>query len=675
MKTHTIFPFLLLRVSLVNKGSRYIFFSFLLFFLLLSPLSAQQLINNKGNRNQSYPVITETNPDIVALINQVSQDSIESHIRYMQQFHRIANTPAAFEVQNYLVNQFESYGYEDISLHTFYCPPWSLSQDTIAAANVVVLKKGLVFPDEYIIICGHYDTYDGPGADCNASGTAGILECARLLKDFPTKRSIIFVPFNATEMYLVGSHPFAEMCAAKNMNILGVFNLDMIGFYPEDMGNITMGTGYSYISKNLFDYYSHVANLYLPNIPTFQFSFGDEHGEQWSFHIFGYPGLYIGDTEYLTKNPYVHTLSDTLGSGVNRLDLAKAFVQAVISATAELANAWLPPQKLSACQGIDKITVSWDNDGESSSYKIFKNNVLLEETKNNFYEDYDVELENKYEYFVIAVNGTTGKETAPSNKDKVTFVAPLQLPYSNDFKVDKYGFEQTDWALKEYVNKSTLCNASGYTLFPDNYLSIAELDWFSIPNNIENISISFKWAGNIVGEWYQAAYIHKHDWNNAGMWFEVTNDRKTWHKLAYISGKNNSWIDCEFSLNDYIGSDFFQARFRLESSGHYDRKYTKRANITDVEIVFTEGNGIGKYESPYLTNLFVSPNPTTGIVTITTFQENDYQISVYDLMGKQLFQQDAFRDGSLDISFLAKGTYLVVASLPKHSVAKKLVVF
>ena len=42
--------------------------SLLLFFLLFFPftftLSAQQLINNKGNRNQSYPVVTETKPEI-----------------------------------------------------------------------------------------------------------------------------------------------------------------------------------------------------------------------------------------------------------------------------------------------------------------------------------------------------------------------------------------------------------------------------------------------------------------------------------------------------------------------------------------------------------------------------------------------------------------------------------
>jgi hypothetical protein len=637
--------------------------------LLFLTLSAQaQLINNKGNRNQSYPVITETKPEIVNLIHQVSQASLESHIRFMQTFHRIANTPAAFEVQNYLVDQFESYGYEDVSLHTFYCPPWWLSQDTIAAGNVVVVKKGAEFPDEYIIICGHYDTYDGPGADCNASGTAGILECARLLKDFPTKRSIIFVPFNATEMYMVGSHPFAKMCATENMNILGVFNLDMIGYHPENQGNIVMGTGYSYISKNLYDYYFHVANLYLPNVPTIRFIIEDVHGEQWSFHIKGYPGLYIGDIEFLNENPYVHTLADTLGSGVNRLDLAEAFVQAVISATAELANACLPPQNLSACSGFDKITVSWDRSGDYNSYKIYKNNTLLGETTENIYVDYEVEVGKKYEYYVTDLNN------APSYKDEVILVAPLQLPYFNNFSENKYGFEQSDWILKKLNGKNMLCNTNGSGKFPDNYLSIADLDWFPIPDNTDNISIRFKWMGTIIGEWFQAASIHKHDWNNAGMWFEVTNDRKTWHKLAYISGRVNEWKDYEFSLNDFKNNDFFQARFRLESSGVPNQSYSKIVRITDVEISYTLGISDANDHPFYISSFNFTPNPTSAYINIVTNQPEPYHIAIYDMTGLIIFTQDSFNDGTLNVAQLKPGNYLIVASTKQHRMARKLVI-
>ena len=86
---------------------------------------------------------------------------------------------------------------------------------------------------------------------------------------FIFKRSILYIPFNGEERWMVGSYPFVQKCARENMNILGVFNLDMLGFWPgPEYGALTMYSGYSYISEQLFNYYQHVANLYIPEMPT-----------------------------------------------------------------------------------------------------------------------------------------------------------------------------------------------------------------------------------------------------------------------------------------------------------------------------------------------------------------------------------------------------------------------
>ena len=647
------------KLQVTKKILLFCFSAFLLFCL-----NAQQLIDNKGNRNQSYPVITEKNPEIVSLINQVSKDSIESHIRYMQQFIRDAKEPAALTVQNWLIDHFESYGYDrdkDIYIHYF-----THNYQQLAAGNVVVIKEGSEFPDEFIMITSHYDHPDGPGADDNASGTAGVLECARLLKDFPTKRSIMFVPFNAEELWMVGSMPFAQKCATENMNIIAHLNMDMIGWFPPGNPNTIMASGYSYISESLFNYYQKTANIYIPEIPTIRLTDGDSYGgDHMPFNVYEYPSIYIGDIEYHTQHPCYHKPCDTIGpkGGVNRLDLAKAFVQATLSAAAELANAWLPPQNLSACSGTDKITVSWDRDSVSSSYKIYRNNKFLIETTNTFYEDYDVELGEKYEYYVIALSN--GKENSPSNKDEVMFVEPLQLPYSNNFSVDKYGFEQSDWVLRSLAGKSTLCNTSGNGAFKDdNYLSIAESNWFSIPSNIENILIRFKWQGVVKGIW-----------TNAGLYFEVTNDRKTWHKLALLTGSNSTWKEHTFSLNEFINSDFFQVRFRLESSGspRYG-PYPKLGYIADVEITFGAVTPSIKETFPYISSFQFSPNPASNLLNITTNQHNPYHIAIYDMQGKLIFAQDNFQDGQLNVANLMKGNYLIVASTKQHRIAKKLVV-
>jgi hypothetical protein len=583
----------------------------------------------------------------------------------MQNIDRVAYYPGALQTQNWLVDKFESYEL-DVSIHYFF-----INEEDTVAGNVVALKQGTEFPNQYLIISSHYDATIRPqgipyvpGADDNASGTAGVLECARILSQIPTKRSIMFIPFNAEEYNMEGSLPFVEKCASENMNIVGVFNLDMIGYYPTTQGNIKMHTGYSYISKNLFDYYFQVANLYLPDVPTFQFSAGDSYGgDQIPFHIYEYPALYIGDIEYMT--PCYHKPCDTIGigidtAGVNSLELAKAFTQAALASTAELAIGWLPPQNLSACSGIGKIAISWDSTGDGSLYKLFKNNELIKETTDLYYDDEDVEIGKQYEYFV------TDLSSAPSNTETILFTAPLTIPYKNDFQENTNGFiiEPYNWVIRnESLDNRVLCNTEqNNEYFAPNYLSIVEMNWFSIPDSIENITFQFKRAYNIPV------------WKEIGCTLEGTTDRKTWHKLAGFSG-NENWKNFEVSLNEFIGSPFFQIRFRLESTGtSIHTTLRKLFKLDDVQIDFKDGNDIKKYESPYIKDLIVSPNPTIGDVTVTTFQENPYQIFVYDMLGKRLFYQDAFRDGRLDVSFLSRGTYLIVASLPGHRVAKKLVI-
>jgi hypothetical protein len=343
--------------------------------------------------------------------------------------------------------------------------------------------------------------------------------------------------------------------------------------------------------------------------------------------------------------------------------LAKAFVQSTLSAAAELANAWLPPQNLSACSGIDKITVSWDKSGDFDLYKIYRNDKFIDMTIETFYVDSNVEIGEKYEYYVKALSCEYRNESAPSNKDEVLFVEPIPLPYSNNFSGNKYGFEHSDWVLKTISGKSALCNTKETVSFPDNYLAVAESDWFAIPDDIENVSIRFKWQGELNGIWH-----------NAGLYFEVTNDRKTWHKLAYISGNQMGWKNCGFSLNNYKDCDFVQVRFRLESSGSLQYTYPKIGYITDVDIAFDADTTRIKENLPYISTFNFSPNPASTYINIVTSQYEPYNISIYDMTGKLIFAQGEFQNGMLNVSQLKSGNYFIVASTKQHRVAKKLVI-
>jgi len=73
--------------------------------LLIANALDAQVIDNKGNRNQTYPLVTETNPTIVEMVNQVDTVNLYNTIAWMQQYVRDATQPEALIVQNYLLDR------------------------------------------------------------------------------------------------------------------------------------------------------------------------------------------------------------------------------------------------------------------------------------------------------------------------------------------------------------------------------------------------------------------------------------------------------------------------------------------------------------------------------------------------------------------------------------------
>lgn len=89
---------------------------------------------------------------------------------------------------------------------------------------------------ETVIFCAHYDHLGAregkllPGADDNASGTAGLLELARLFAEGkPPRRTLLFIAFGAEEAGLLGSYYYTAHPVRPLQTTRAVLNLDMIG--------------------------------------------------------------------------------------------------------------------------------------------------------------------------------------------------------------------------------------------------------------------------------------------------------------------------------------------------------------------------------------------------------------------------------------------------------------
>jgi len=171
--------------------------------------------------------------------NQVNETNITKYVTDLVAIgvrHGDAtNLTRNIAARDLIIQKYKDFGYidndaqptiDEISTHTFTANSQSLQ-------NIIVTKKGTTYPDEYVIVCGHFDSVAaGVGANDNGSGVATILELARILKNVPTEYSIKFINFNAEEDGLLGSTAFVtDVVNSTNpkMKIRLVLNIDMIG--------------------------------------------------------------------------------------------------------------------------------------------------------------------------------------------------------------------------------------------------------------------------------------------------------------------------------------------------------------------------------------------------------------------------------------------------------------
>ena len=125
---------------------------------------------------------------------------------------------------------------------------------------------------EYVVVGAHYDHIGHgeqysmapnssgtvhPGADDNASGTAGLIELARLFSmEPPLRRGILFLAFSAEELGLVGSGHYVRHSVLPIEDAAAMVNLDMIGRMRDNrvyVGGVQTGTGLQNIVEENVD--------------------------------------------------------------------------------------------------------------------------------------------------------------------------------------------------------------------------------------------------------------------------------------------------------------------------------------------------------------------------------------------------------------------------------------
>lgn len=203
----------------------------------------------------AYANLGEANLD--SLIGLVNQDSVEAYLHRLEDFQtRLTGTDSCNAARDWIAGKFASFGYDSIVIDPFTGSQlWDY--DPVQSYNVIATKVGSRFPDRQIVVGAHFDAVPNcPGVDDNGTGTTGVLEIARVLKDIETEMTFIFIAFDSEESWMWGSYDYADSVGALGKNIIYMQNLDMIGHFTNDSAaDLYYGSeiSYSALWKDLAD--------------------------------------------------------------------------------------------------------------------------------------------------------------------------------------------------------------------------------------------------------------------------------------------------------------------------------------------------------------------------------------------------------------------------------------
>jgi hypothetical protein len=549
-----------------------------------------------------------SDPFVVDLINQVVPQNITATVQHLQDYGtRNAYHAQSVAAQNWIRDQFLAMGLA-VEVMDFNMPGGSASD------NVIATLPGTKYPNEYIICGGHYDSYSNsggaPGADDNASGTAGVMEIARIMSQYSFDRTIVFCAFSGEEYGLYGSAAYASRAANQGMNILGYYNLDMIGYLKP--GNIALKTTLIYPSfaQPLATFYTEVCSTYLPGFivqPGF-LSGGDS--DHTSFNNNGFMGIFPFEAvpDY---SPYIHTSNDIVGLSYNSAVQAGVFTQASLAAMITMANQLKAPAQFSAMAGDRMVELNWGEIPDAAGFNIYRDNALLVSTTNNRYFDLEVQNGTPYIYYVTAVYGDEGIESSPSNAVTAIPMPPMALPLMINFESGAPYWEFTDtWGLTTVHSYSPTHSISesptgNYGNGVDSY---AYLRPFNLSFGFTSASLSFRTRYDL-----EANYDY--------MYLEATTNGNNWNEIASFNGTQNSWQLKTYSLNSYIGQPYVQLRFRFTSDNSVvkDGMYIDDFAISTVggylaqnTLLYSGWNSLSSYIIPAETELSELFSPLNG---------------------------------------------------------------
>jgi hypothetical protein len=203
------------------------------------------------------------NPQIRKIVREINASNIEAIIKKLVSFHTRhslseteSDTRGIGAARRWIKSELDRYSRESggrlrVEFDEFTQQPTQRIPKPTQIVNVVATLQGTQAEakDRIYVVSGHYDscvcnkdmldaTSFAPGANDDASGTAAVMEMARVMSKYEFDATLVFMTVAAEEQGLNGSTHWAEMAKQKNLNIAGMITNDIIGSSRAEDGRV-----------------------------------------------------------------------------------------------------------------------------------------------------------------------------------------------------------------------------------------------------------------------------------------------------------------------------------------------------------------------------------------------------------------------------------------------------
>ncbi len=217
--------------------------------ITVSNIQAENIMLGNYNPSVYMPTVVIDQPDLISagIFNNVSPDSLKANIIKLSTFHNrnsasdtLSPTIGIGAARKWVFSKFQQYS----NANENRLLPFYLQFDRVICTrnkhkDICAVLPGSDTSDKSIIIIeGHIDSRcedecdtlcNAQGIEDNASGTALVMELARVMSQYSYKHTIVFLVTIAEEQGLFGAEAFADYTYAKGITVKAVQNNDVVG--------------------------------------------------------------------------------------------------------------------------------------------------------------------------------------------------------------------------------------------------------------------------------------------------------------------------------------------------------------------------------------------------------------------------------------------------------------